>query len=346
MANPIGAQPLISTTYLSGDLGPQPISMAPITTQSVMGASLVSFLYVVDSGNNRIQAFDYEGNFKFQFGSYGTANGYFNQPNSICTDGEKLYVTDSGNDRVQVFDLLGNYLFQFGSEGTSVGQFDTPLGIATDGTFLYVVDQGNSRFQVFTMFGLDLLAIGSYGTGENQFVLPTTIAVDSANVYVKDVNGVKTFQKYWIPDVYMSGTMGMDTAALVGTISAKFMNGEMAMDTASIVSTMGTVSDIGFTMAMDEVEIHLNITNQIAVIDSSMPIDVAAIACKPGLLGDMLSSMSMDRARIVMKVGKLASISGEMDMDTVEITAYITGPAYLVDTMPMDYSEMISMRGI
>jgi DNA-binding beta-propeller fold protein YncE len=311
-----------------------------------MGASLVSFLYVVDAGNNRVQAFDYEGNFKFQFGSYGTANGYFNEPNSICTDGEKLYVTDSGNDRVQVFDLLGNYLFQFGTTGSEVGEFDTPRGIATDGKFLYVVDQGNSRFQVFTMFGLALLAIGSYGTGANQFVLPTTIAVDSAYVYVKDSNGVKTFQKYWIPDVYMAASMGMDTVSMVAEISAKFLNGEMSMDSALIVSTMGTVSSIETTMSLDEVEIHLNITNQIAVLNSSMSIDVAAIACKPGILGDILSSMSMDRARIVMKVGKLASISGSMDMDTSEFTAYITGPAYIVDTMPMDYCEMISIRGM
>jgi DNA-binding beta-propeller fold protein YncE len=311
-----------------------------------MGASLVSFLYVVDSGNNRIQAFDYEGNFKFQFGSYGTASGYFNEPNSICTDGEKLYITDSGNDRVQVFDLLGNYLSQFGSTGSEVGAFDTPRGIATDGSFLYVVDQANSRFQVFTMFGLDLLAIGSYGTGGNQFVLPTTVAVDSANVYVKDANGVKTFQKYWIPDVYMATTMGMDTASLVAEISAKFLSGEMSMDSALIVSTMGTISNIETTMSLDEVEIHLNITNQIAVLESSMPVDVAAIVAKPGILGDILSSMSIDRARIVMKVGKLSSISGTLSMDTAVIEAYTTGPAYLVATMPMDDSEMISIRGI
>ncbi|MCK5611055.1 hypothetical protein KAR91_54785 [Candidatus Pacearchaeota archaeon] len=344
--NPIDSAPLINTTYLSADLGPQPISMAPLTTQSVLGASLVALLYVVDSANNRIQAFDYEGNFQFEFGSYGTGNGQFFEPYGICNDGTYLYVTDTGNDRIQVFDLRGVYQFQFGTFGTNVGEFDSPKGIATDGRFLYVADEMNNRFQVITMNGLSILAIGTYGSGENQFIYPTTISADAAYVYVRDTVRTQTFPKSWIPDVYMDTTMGMDTASLVGIMSANFLNGDMSMDSAHIVSTMGTVSDIGFTMSMDEAGIHLNITNQIAVLESSMPIDVAAIVGRPGILGEMLSNMSMDRARIVMKVGKLSSISGELSMDTAEITAYITGPAQLIDTMPMDYCEMISIRGI
>ena len=99
-ATPILVTPAINTTQGSAEVGSDILSAIGIT-QSVAGASLVALLYVVDSGNHRVQAFDYQGNFKFSFGSFGAGNGEFSSPYGICTDCEKLYVTDSGNDRIR-----------------------------------------------------------------------------------------------------------------------------------------------------------------------------------------------------------------------------------------------------
>lgn len=61
-------------------------------------------LYVVDSGNNRIQRFDSEGNYLSEFGSFGTDNGRFNAPWGVAVDNQGfVYITDSKNQRIQKF---------------------------------------------------------------------------------------------------------------------------------------------------------------------------------------------------------------------------------------------------
>lgn len=61
-------------------------------------------IYVVDSGNNRVQRFDSEGNYLSEFGSFGTENGQFNAPWGVAVDKDGfVYVTDSKNARVQKF---------------------------------------------------------------------------------------------------------------------------------------------------------------------------------------------------------------------------------------------------
>lgn len=61
-------------------------------------------IYVVDSGNNRVQRFDAQGNYVSEFGSFGIDKGQFNSPWGICIDKKGyIYVSDSKNGRVQKF---------------------------------------------------------------------------------------------------------------------------------------------------------------------------------------------------------------------------------------------------
>lgn len=61
-------------------------------------------IYVVDTGNNRVQRFNSEGNFLSEFGQFGTENGSFNAPWGIALDNQGfVYVADSKNGRVQKF---------------------------------------------------------------------------------------------------------------------------------------------------------------------------------------------------------------------------------------------------
>jgi DNA-binding beta-propeller fold protein YncE len=91
-------------------------------------------IYVLDTGNNRVQEFDSSGAYVRQWGTLGSGNGQFNNPQAIAiaTSSGKIYVVDQGNYRVQEFDSSGNYISQWGSQGSGNGQFQLPWGIAAD----------------------------------------------------------------------------------------------------------------------------------------------------------------------------------------------------------------------
>lgn len=61
-------------------------------------------MYVADTGNDRIQKFDTNGNLITKWGSRGNADGLFIRPSSVEVDfNGMVYVADSGNARIQVF---------------------------------------------------------------------------------------------------------------------------------------------------------------------------------------------------------------------------------------------------
>jgi DNA-binding beta-propeller fold protein YncE len=68
-------------------------------------------VYVADTGNDRIQKFDPNGNFIVKWGSYGTGDGQFSIPDGVAVDlSGNAYVADNGNQRIQRFDLNGNFI--------------------------------------------------------------------------------------------------------------------------------------------------------------------------------------------------------------------------------------------
>jgi len=149
-------------------------------------ATLDIFLFVTDTGNHRVQKFDTEGTALLEFGGFGDADGLFNNPWGVTSDGTFVYVTDTGNHRVQVFDLDGNFRYSFGSQGSLEGLFDQPRGIAIKNGWLYVVDTNNHRVQVFTSTGIFVMSIGQQGSGDGQFETPTGCAIDGSFFYVDD----------------------------------------------------------------------------------------------------------------------------------------------------------------
>jgi hypothetical protein len=163
----------------------------PAVSENLAGAILTPFLFVVDSGNNRIQVFDrtIAHNYLFSIGpSIAGLSGNLNSPYGVATDGSLLYITDSGNDRVVVTDLHGNFVRTFGTFGNANGQFSNPLGIAVqnENSFIWVVDSNNNRFQVFDNQGNWIYSLGSLGDGPYQFDQPTDCYIDSAYFWIDD----------------------------------------------------------------------------------------------------------------------------------------------------------------
>lgn len=68
-------------------------------------------VYVLDSGNHRIQKFDSQGRFVASLGRHGQGPGEFQYPQSIDIDEEgNIYVADSGNQKIHILKPDGTFL--------------------------------------------------------------------------------------------------------------------------------------------------------------------------------------------------------------------------------------------
>jgi hypothetical protein len=108
----------------------------PFNTPDGLALDQQGNLYMMDSGNRRIQKFDSDGHFITTWGSRGSDDGQFDclgLPCMVAVDGQvNVYVTDSGNHRIQKFDSNGEFLAKWGSFGDGDGQFSRPFGVAVD----------------------------------------------------------------------------------------------------------------------------------------------------------------------------------------------------------------------
>ncbi len=147
------------------------------------------YLYVTDTGNKRVIAFDRDGKYINQWGGPGADNGRFLEPVGIARDGEgNFYVADTWNRRIQKFDKAFNYLAQWpiaGWEGESV--VNKPYLAADAAGNVYATDPEMYRIIKFDTKGTVLAVWGQFGVDRNSLNLPTGIAVDGqGNIYVSD----------------------------------------------------------------------------------------------------------------------------------------------------------------
>jgi len=149
-------------------------------------------IYVTDTGNKRVQVFEPDGRFVFQWGGGGAMEGYLDEPVGIAIGGpnDEVYIADTWNRRVQVFDRDGNFLRQWPVAGWDAGLPEEKpyLAVDADGR-VYVTDPGHYRVLVFDDQGEYLLSFGQYGLDESSFTLPTGIAIGAdGSIYVTDAH--------------------------------------------------------------------------------------------------------------------------------------------------------------
>ena len=156
-------------------------------------------LWVVDSGNDRIQRLDHRLHYVFDFGSFAIdPSGQFEQlgptpesfgsflpeseglrleePRDIVeTQNRELYIVDRLNGRIVHTDRDGRFISSFGvREGLR-----SPNGIATNSLGdILVADTENDRIVWFDRDGRLLRSLGSYGWGPQQFRFPEDVAVN------------------------------------------------------------------------------------------------------------------------------------------------------------------------
>ncbi|MGI9254756.1 MAG: NHL repeat-containing protein, partial [Thermomicrobiales bacterium] len=160
-------------------------------------------IYVMDSGNARVERFSPDGAF---IGAWGPRNGVdllrtdtgFG-PTGIATgpDGN-VYLADTWNHRIFVVDPSGAVILQIGGPTADTsddpanvkkfpGQFFGPRAIAAGKDAIYVADTGNERIQVFSPDGTFENAFGGYGHDDGQLVEPVGLAIGpDGDIYVAD----------------------------------------------------------------------------------------------------------------------------------------------------------------
>ncbi len=152
------------------------------------------YVWVTDTGNDRIQKFDGNGKFLMQFGRSGGTRapyneGEFKTPSAITVDSEgNIWVADTGCHRIQKFDPDGDFILEFGSEGWGQEKFYWPEGIIAEamGTIL-VVDTNNHVIKRYDDEGEFLLGFGCAGNFDGFMKMPYGVALDKeGNIYVAD----------------------------------------------------------------------------------------------------------------------------------------------------------------
>jgi hypothetical protein len=233
--------------------GPVDIAVNPTSNYARGG-----YIYVSDSGNNRIEVLSPSCVYAESIGSGGSENGELSSPAGLAfglrpvNGRDVLAVADSGNNRVEEFawetenaqTKAGEFVAAYGSKGAGAGQFMDPTGIILAGAGkvansddFYVVDSGNSRVQEFSETGLAygekvafeyLLQFGAKGTENGKFTNPTAITLDPTTGDL---------------DVTDSGSGRVQTFLANGTYVAKF--GAVGTGGEDFESPKGIVANAG-----------------------------------------------------------------------------------------------------
>jgi len=163
----ISCELLFSQTFREikrfGGLGSGPDQFSKPTAIS---AGADAKLYVVDSGNNRIQIFDFSGNLIKSVGGFGFGNDQFNLPKDIWTRTIiNIYISDFNNQRLVRYDRYMNYISAFVSQDTwdIVYQFQEVLSCAFNSqNDFFILDRGENKIVKFSRQGVPDRTFGFY----------------------------------------------------------------------------------------------------------------------------------------------------------------------------------------
>lgn len=146
-------------------------------------------IWIADTGNDRLQKFNADGNLLQVIGRSGSGEGELRSPSGVAVSPKgNLMVADTGNRRVQVFSPKGVFLGAFSTSGRKDGQFKEPVAVAVDSSDnIYIVDRGSDRIMKHDSAGNQIWAAGRSGKLDGEFSAPESIVVSpDGEIYVLD----------------------------------------------------------------------------------------------------------------------------------------------------------------
>jgi uncharacterized protein (TIGR03663 family) len=193
-------------------------------------------VYVVDSGNHRIQRFSATGAFLTAWGhsckmyenqqgcQAADGAGGFYDPWGLAVDADGyVYVADTWNHRVQKFTADGAFVTTWGAYGMTEGAAGSPgvfwgprdVAVGPEG-LVYVSDTGNKRIQVFTADGEYVTQWGGRGATDGRFDEPVGIAIaadgrtyvaDTWNQRIQAFNADRLYVSKWSIDSWIGQSL-------------------------------------------------------------------------------------------------------------------------------------------
>lgn len=162
-------------------------------------------VYVSDGyGNSRVIKFSKEGNYLFEWGKKGNAEGEFDTPHGIDLDSHgNVYIADRENNRIQKFDATGKFLNQW-KNNVAIQLYSLSVDPRNDNVFavdyLTVNDTliKGSDIIVFDSTVRFINRFGRTGLYKGPVCRYHDIAIDKeGNIYVGDILGNR-IQKFRI----------------------------------------------------------------------------------------------------------------------------------------------------
>lgn len=251
-----------ATTTASGLSSPQGLSLDPSR----------KLLFVADSGNNRVVAFDYTslsngesavnviGQATFTTASPALTQSGLSSPQGVLfnTTDNTLFVSDTGNARVVTYDLstvsdgetathvLGDTNFTGGATGSAASTLYSPTGLVIDhsGNRLFVSDTGANRVVVYDSTAITdgeaaINVLGKSTLTDSSGGAPTSTAssLDDPVGLVFD----SSTSRLYVADMRHSRVMIYDVSAIT--------NGENA------VNVLGQLDFVTYNSQADDVEL-------------------------------------------------------------------------------------------
>jgi len=105
-------------------------------------------IFVLDSGNNRVQVFNRAGIFLSKFDGNDTTEGGFNNPQGIVANSTAPIIADTGNNLIRLFYQNGKQKRVFGKD-----TLKSPTKLSFTDKGLLITDTGNKRILITTTFG-------------------------------------------------------------------------------------------------------------------------------------------------------------------------------------------------
>lgn len=152
------------------------------TEPSGVAVNAQNDIIVADTNNHRIQIFDKEGRFKFQFGECGKRDGQLLYPNRVAvvkTSGDIIVTERSPTHQIQIFNQYGQFVRKFGAN-----ILQHPRGVTVDNKGrIVIVECKVMRVLIFDQYGNVLNKFGC----SKHLEFPNGVVVnDKEEIFISD----------------------------------------------------------------------------------------------------------------------------------------------------------------